>query len=135
MAGLVLIPIVAVAGGIGKRWWTQRHIRAELTEARREMDEGLHGLARKRLIQITEEVPEQPEALYRLGQCEAARGRVEAAVEYWARIPATRPGLRQQGLISPRGSLTSDDSPRPKASSDMLSDAPASTSPPNATCC
>jgi thioredoxin-like negative regulator of GroEL len=81
------VALLAVAGVATARFLRAERDRRELAEARKEMDEGLFGLAGKRLARLAEERPGQPEAAYLLGRCLAARGRMDEALALWARVP------------------------------------------------
>jgi predicted Zn-dependent protease len=89
--GLAILAILAILGGFGARRLAAHRARAELAEARKEMEAGLLALARKRLTRLIEARPGEAEAAYLLGQCEAARGRPGAALDAWARIPTDSP--------------------------------------------
>ncbi|MFI5454445.1 MAG: FG-GAP-like repeat-containing protein [Isosphaerales bacterium] len=91
LIGLLLVAVMAVLGGVAAKLWAARRFRRELAEARQEMAAGLLSLARKRLSRLAEERPDQAEVAYQLGRCEAARGKTDAALKLWARIP---PGSR-----------------------------------------
>ena len=82
---------MAVLGGVAARLWAAQRFRGELAEAREEMEAGLFDLARKRLSRLAEERPDQAEVAYQLGRCEAARGKMDAALKLWARIPPDSP--------------------------------------------
>jgi enediyne biosynthesis protein E4 len=86
LIGLLLAGGLTILGLIGTRLWTAHRVRQELAEARKEMEAGLLGSARKRLIWLAEHEPEQAEVAYQLGRCEAERGRPEAALKAWARL-------------------------------------------------
>jgi tetratricopeptide (TPR) repeat protein len=85
--GLVLVVALSITGGVAARAWAAHRFRGELAEARKQMEAGLFGLARQRLARLAEERPDQAEVAYRLGRCEVERGRPEAALAPWARIP------------------------------------------------
>jgi thioredoxin-like negative regulator of GroEL len=87
LIGLIIVAMPAILGLLAARLWAARHLRDELALAREEMQAGLHGTARKRLVRLAQQWPDQAELSYRLGQCEAARGRFEAALERWAHVP------------------------------------------------
>ena len=87
----MLLAVLAVLGGVGARLVAGRRFQGELAEARQEMDEGLLALARKRLTRLAEQRPDDAEVAYRLGSCEAGRGRPEAAIAAWDRIPTDSP--------------------------------------------
>jgi len=89
--GLVSVAILAGLGGVAARLWTAHRFRGELAEARQEMEAGLFGLARKRLLRLAAQWPYHGEVAYQLGRCEAARGNTDLALTLWARIPADSP--------------------------------------------
>jgi thioredoxin-like negative regulator of GroEL len=84
----LVLPVVA--GGLlwgGWKWWEVRRDRRAIAEVREEINAGLHGTAARKLMAILARRPDSDEADYLLGTCEMARGRTEAAVESWARVP------------------------------------------------
>jgi predicted Zn-dependent protease len=89
-----LLALAIVLAGLGA-WAARRasahRFQAELAAARQEMESGLFGTAQKRLIRLAGERPDDPEVAHELGRCEAARGRLEAALDAWRRIPADAP--------------------------------------------
>jgi tetratricopeptide (TPR) repeat protein len=87
LIGLVIVALPAILGLVAARLWAARQFRGELALARGEMQAGLNGMARKRLVRLAKQWPDHAELLYRLGQCEAARGRFEAALERWSHVP------------------------------------------------
>ena len=91
LISLVLVAILAVLGGVGARLLAAHRFRGELAEARIEMDAGLLAMARNRLTRLAEQWPGDAEVAYQLGRCEASRGRLEAALESWGRIPGGSP--------------------------------------------
>jgi enediyne biosynthesis protein E4 len=91
LIGLVVVAISAILGGVGVRLLAAHRFQGELAEARNEMGSGLLAMARKRLTRLAEQWPGDAEVAYQLGLCEAARGRLEAALECWGRIPGDSP--------------------------------------------
>ena len=78
---------------------------------------GLFALATRRLTRLAEERPEQAEVAYLLGQCEAARGNVDAALKVWARIPPDSPWAAPAAEAFAQGAIPLGHSPRPNESS------------------
>src|SRR5271156_5657902 len=72
---------------LGWSWFGERRYRVELMEANREMANGLHQLARQRLIAITSQRTGRDEANYRLGLCEEILGHFDTAEAVLSRIP------------------------------------------------
>ena len=110
LIGLAILAILATLGGAGAHRLAAHRFRGELAEARKELEAGLLGLARKRLTRLAEERPGEAEVAYQLGRCEAARGRADRALTLWARIPADSPwaapaALESAGAAIPHGSL------------------------------
>jgi enediyne biosynthesis protein E4 len=62
------------------------------------MDSGLHATAARKLSAVLARQPSSDRALYLLGACEMAQGRVQAADEAWARLPADSP-FAPQGIL------------------------------------
>ena len=91
LIGLLVIAVLAVLGGVAARLRTAHQLRSELAAAGTEMEAGLLGSARKRLVRLAQQWPDQAEVAYQLGRCEAARGRTEAAMAAWARIRPDSP--------------------------------------------
>ncbi len=71
----VLVAIGGMAAGVAVRLAGVHRVRSELAEARNELDAGLVALARQRLIRLSAQRPGDPEVLFELGRCEAARAR------------------------------------------------------------
>jgi enediyne biosynthesis protein E4 len=105
LISLILLASLSVLGGVGARLVASHRFRAELAEARKEMEAGLLALARKRLTRLAEQRPEEAEVAYQLGRCEAARGRREAALDAWARIPADSPWAAPAALEFARAAI------------------------------
>jgi enediyne biosynthesis protein E4 len=97
---------VALLGVGGYRALELRRLRAELAEAERDMTTGHVGSAWHRLRALAARWPDQGEVQYRLGVCERARGRFDAALAAWARVPPGSPfaaraaALRGEELIN-----------------------------------
>lgn len=88
-AGLIALLAVLVGGslGCGWRWWAVRRDREAMAEIEEEMEAGRYAVASRDLGIYLARQPDSDEALYRLGTCEAARGRAAAADEFWSRVP------------------------------------------------
>ncbi len=84
--GLLSSIIVLVLWTAVKRL-ERRRLDRELSAAQLDMAAGRHALARQRLLSLTEQTAVRDEAFYELGQCEEARGRIEAALAAWEQIP------------------------------------------------
>src|SRR5262249_55237001 len=59
--------------------------------AEEEASRGYYGLARNRLARLVGRGPYQSEVAYKLGVCERAKGRLEAALAAWSRVPPGTP--------------------------------------------
>jgi tetratricopeptide (TPR) repeat protein len=66
-------------------------LRAELNRAEEEASRGNYGLARNRLTKLVGRWPYQAEVAYKLGICERVKGRREAALAAWSRVPLGSP--------------------------------------------
>jgi enediyne biosynthesis protein E4 len=86
----LLLRVVGVISFVGAAVWTVAFwwFQAELVRARREMDAGKYGPARDRLVRLAVRWPSSGEVNYRIGLCEQARGRHDAALAAWAQVPA-----------------------------------------------
>ncbi len=91
IALMVTAVVLAGLGSRAVRRAADRRFHSELADARKELDSGLVGTAQKRLTRLAAERPSDPEVAYLLGGCEASRGRFEAALDAWARVPADAP--------------------------------------------
>ena len=92
LGGLVLVGLVCCAV-----WaWEFRRWRSALEQAKRDLAEGRYAMARKELVELAAHWSADGEVAYELGRCEQARGRTEAAVAAWARVPRRLP-LRRLG--------------------------------------
>lgn len=93
---------VAVIVSWRRHAWDQ-HVRTEIAAARRERDAGRIATASDRLRRLEST---RPDVLLEQGLCEQARGRLDAALAAWERIPAYAPEfaiaaqLRAQGLLA-----------------------------------
>ncbi|MFO0906987.1 MAG: FG-GAP-like repeat-containing protein [Isosphaeraceae bacterium] len=85
--GVLALGLIVLAGG----WWVQKqrteHLRTLLVEARAEVDAGRFNLAREKLDTLAASQPGWDEVLYLQGLCEQGRGRLEAALDAWSRVP------------------------------------------------
>jgi tetratricopeptide (TPR) repeat protein len=84
----VVLTIGAAAAVLAWQLAGARRLRRELATARHEIETGLFVLARQRLAAVATEWPRDPEILFELGRCEAARGRADLALELWGRVLA-----------------------------------------------
>jgi tetratricopeptide (TPR) repeat protein len=84
IVAMVAVAVLATWGTL--RAMEDRHCRALLEEARREMDGGHFGAARMRLNEILERRPTWDEARYHLGVCELARKRVQEAWDAFEKV-------------------------------------------------
>jgi len=83
-----------------------RHrLRSELAVARNEIEAGLASLARQRLVRLSGQHPSNPEVLFELGRCEAARGKSELALELWGRVPARSAWAAPAALASAQAAI------------------------------
>jgi thioredoxin-like negative regulator of GroEL len=69
------------------RWSEVRYNRQAMAQIEEEIDKGHHSLAAKHLVGFLARNPGSDEAAFLLGNCEKARGRAQAAVEAWAKVP------------------------------------------------
>ncbi len=83
----LLLTVVAAAWG-GWSWVQLRADRQELEQSRRDVAEGQHPRARRRLVELARRRPGWDDVHYQLGLCEEARGRAEAALAEWSRVAA-----------------------------------------------
>ena len=65
-----------------------RRFRANLDEARRDLDAGRFHLARKGLARLSAWRPNHAEVEYLSGACEQATGHLDAALTAWERVPS-----------------------------------------------
>jgi tetratricopeptide (TPR) repeat protein len=96
MAALLTWPLVRVV----EVW----RFRVEVRRAERELNTGQFGRARAILARLSSRWPGRGEVEYPLGICEAAEGRVDDALDAWARIPANASeavdGALRRGLLA-----------------------------------
>jgi tetratricopeptide (TPR) repeat protein len=85
LTGLVFLSLVVSAGwfALDTRWY-----RSELAAAQAEVEQGEFARARTRLTALARRRPGDPAVEYALGLCEHAEGRLDAALNAWARVPA-----------------------------------------------
>jgi enediyne biosynthesis protein E4 len=84
-----LVLLVIAAGALfwcGWKWWEIRRYRRAMAVIEDEIASDLNGLAARNLTELLAWKPDSDEALYLLGTCEMARGRIEAAEAAWARV-------------------------------------------------
>ena len=87
LSGLVLVGVMFWAV-----WaWQLRQLRVSLEQAKRDLAEGRYAVARRELVKLDSHWSADGEVAYELGLCEQARGRTEAAVAAWSRVPAGSP--------------------------------------------
>ena len=84
---------VTALGAAGGAWfWIGfRSDRDDLKQAVRDISEGRHQVARKRLVELVKRRPSWGEAQYQLGLCEEARGQSEAALTAFSQVPFSSP--------------------------------------------
>jgi tetratricopeptide (TPR) repeat protein len=109
--------IILLSGFGAWRFVEDRRCRALLTRARAEMSEGRWGSAKTGLVAVLYRRPNWDEALYELGVCELARGRKDAAVQAWGRVPS---GSALEGWIEVRRSRIEMERGRFEACKDLL---------------
>ena len=71
--------------------WEFQQLRSALEKAKRNLAEGRYAVARKELMELEAHWSADGEVAYELGRCEQARGRTEAALAAWARVPSGSP--------------------------------------------
>jgi enediyne biosynthesis protein E4 len=84
-----LILLLAMAGTLlwgGWKWWELRRYRRAMVQIEEEIENGLHALAARNLIAVLADNPDSDEAHFLLGNCEAARGRSQAATSAWSHV-------------------------------------------------
>jgi thioredoxin-like negative regulator of GroEL len=91
--GAVLLLAAVAVGSLwaGRRWWEFRRHRRAMVTIEAAIEGGRHEAAARGLIALLAREPDSDEALYLLGTCEVARGRLEAADRAWARVPPGSP--------------------------------------------
>src|SRR5689334_22518907 len=102
LCGLAIAALIGTASG----WYYTRWFRAELDRAGEEASRGYYGLARNRLARLVGRWPYQAEVAYKLGVCERARGRLEAALSAWSRVPPGTPFFADAAAL--RGTILID---------------------------
>jgi tetratricopeptide (TPR) repeat protein len=105
LLGTLLLAVLAVSGGVAVRLRAAHRLRAELDAARQEMEAGLFNLAGTRLARLATERSGQEEVAYELGRCEAARGRLDAALAAWSRIGPDSPWATPAALEFARSAV------------------------------
>jgi enediyne biosynthesis protein E4 len=102
--GVVALVATAAAGVVGERAYAAWRRNTEIAQARQEMASGLVNLARDRLTKLLAgRSSNDAEALLELAHCEMMRGRRDAALAAWERVPADSPLAAQAALE--RGSV------------------------------
>src|SRR5436305_633237 len=97
---LVLGLLVAASSlGAGAAWLRARSRRLELAQVREAIDAKRFGVAGERLARLADHWPADGEVLLLLGECELARGRREAALAAWARVPPASPSFARAALL------------------------------------
>ncbi len=94
-----------MAAGVAVYLAGVQRVRSELAEARKEIEAGLVALARQRLVRLSGQRPGDPEVLFELGRCEAARGKAELALDLWARVPARSAWAGPAALASAQAAI------------------------------
>ena len=97
---MALVIVLASLGVLAARRAADRRFHTDLAAARKELEEGLVATAHKRLARLAAERPGDAEAAYQLGRCEATRGRFEAALDAWSRVPPDAPQAAPAALDS-----------------------------------
>jgi enediyne biosynthesis protein E4 len=88
-AALGVVALVLLAAAVVVLQLRQRSFQAELQQAREALIEGRYGLARQRLERLAQRWTNDGEILFLLGNSELLRGKREAAMAAWARVPAS----------------------------------------------
>jgi tetratricopeptide (TPR) repeat protein len=84
----VVAAAIGIVGFKGREAWSYR---AELTRAERELASGQYASACARLEKLAAHWPGRANVEYSLGTCQAALGRIDAALSAWARVPRDSP--------------------------------------------
>jgi enediyne biosynthesis protein E4 len=87
---LVAIVTVGLLWGTWE-WWHQRRYRKAMAAIEAAIEDRRHSTAARKLIELLAWEPDSDDALYRLGVCEMAQGRTEAADKAWAQITPDSP--------------------------------------------
>jgi hypothetical protein len=86
-----LVMGLAVAAGLllagGWKWWEARRYRRAMVLVTDQIDQGLHALAARNLVDLLAWKPDSDEAAYWLGACERSRGRAKEAAAAWDGVP------------------------------------------------
>jgi len=85
---VVLASVLGVGGGYAVHG---RAFRARLAAARSLLDAGKPAEARQHLLTLLKQQPHSNEALYLLGLCQKAQGRIDLAVKTWEKIDSSSP--------------------------------------------
>jgi enediyne biosynthesis protein E4 len=85
LAGIVIAAVLVLWGSW--TWWEARQFRRTMARIEGEIDQGLSSLAARELSDLLARHPDSDEAAYWLGACEKMRGRPQAAVDAWAKVP------------------------------------------------
>jgi enediyne biosynthesis protein E4 len=88
------------------RAWSVGRLRRAMAEIDADMAAGRTALAARKLTAVLAWKPDADRALYLLGSCEQARGRLDEAAKAWARVPAGSP-LLSLALLGRRDILMS----------------------------
>jgi tetratricopeptide (TPR) repeat protein len=87
LGGLVLLGLVC-----GAVWaWEVRRLHTALEQAKRDLAAGRYARAHRALAELAAQWPADGEVAYQLGLCQQARGRTDAALAAWARVPTDSP--------------------------------------------
>jgi tetratricopeptide (TPR) repeat protein len=96
----IVLAIGGVFAGIAVHVSGARRLSTELAAARQELDAGLVTLAHRRLIGLASKWPDEAEIPYELGRCAMARGKAEAAIEFWQRVASDSAWAGRAALAS-----------------------------------
>ena len=124
--GVVAGLAVLVTAGVAWTWQDDRRCRELLQTARQDMEQGRYARARSALQEALTRRPGWDEAVYELGVCELARGRIQPALDTWARLPEGSP---QMGWVEVRRSRIAMNSGRWSDCEDLLRGAAARPGP------
>ena len=80
----------------------ERRFRADVALARRDLDAGRVNAARGRLVTLAASRPADGEVAYLIGLAEEGRGRADAALAAWARVPPGSPFATQAAIHGAR---------------------------------
>jgi len=90
LASLLVLGMAGAGFGVFRAMETRKY-RAGLEQAKQEMAAGLYATARNRLAALSASWSGRGEVEYQLGLCELRRGRRDAALQVWERVPPTSP--------------------------------------------